>query len=90
MPEKDSLSPWALISRESNADLANYWPDDVWVIAERLTVPGGWIVRTMIEGRDSFGPAQISTVFVPCSICAKYPSNRIHRAHWLELIPENE
>ncbi len=92
MPEKDNLSPWALLYREGNGDLANYWPEGVWVVTERLTVPGGWIVRTLIEGGDA--PYQISTVFVPCSKCALPQAPEIgritHRMHWNDLMPAEE
>ena len=94
MSDQEKLSPWALISRESNADLDNFWPDDTWVVTERLDVPGGWIVRTIVEA-PHYGPRQISTVFVLCSECAgerftpEYLSSH-HRQHWRDLMPSEE
>lgn len=89
MSEQEKLSPWTLIYRESSGDLSNYWPDDVWVVTERLTVPGGWIVRVMIDG--AFESTQITTTFVPCRLCAMgIPADQfgplpLHKSHWFAL-----
>ena len=93
MTEEKKLSPWTLICRESNDDLGNFWPDNTWTTTERLTVPGGWIVRTMIEVGPPATWVEVSSVFVPCSICGKdshFDSNRFHKFHWQALTLEAE
>ena len=63
-----------------------------WTATERLTVPGGWIVRIMELGPPATW-VEVSSVFVPCSICGKdshFDSNRFHKFHWQALTLEAE